>query len=69
MKHSKKKTLSDLCHEIEVNDTNTSIASLGDALRFGDIMHRHNDYSNEFHFSDPHAVICIGNVDPDAAGE
>jgi hypothetical protein len=27
-----------------------------------DIMRRHNDEANDFHFSDPHAVICIGNV-------
>ncbi len=31
-------------------------------LWFGDIIRRHNDKADEFHFSDPHAVICIGNV-------
>ncbi len=39
-----------------------SIAALGEHLWFGDIMRKHN--SGEKHFSDPHEVICIGNVSP-----
>ena len=32
VKHTKKKTLADVCNDIEINDTYASIAKLGDAL-------------------------------------
>ncbi len=40
-----------------------------DRLWFGDILRRHNDDEDTFHFSDPHKVFCIGNVAPESAGE
>ncbi len=58
-KHTKKKTLANLCHGIEINDTYASIAKLGDALWFGDVLRKHNDDDDDYHFSYPHAFICI----------
>jgi hypothetical protein len=43
-------------------DCCASVTALVNKLWFGDIMRRHNDEADEFHFSDPHAVICIGIV-------
>jgi hypothetical protein len=52
---------------IAVTDAFSSIAALGDRLWFGDILRKHN--SGEHHFSNVHEVFCIGNVNPEAAGE
>ncbi len=43
VKHTKKKTLADLCHVIEINDTYAAIVKLGDTLWFGDVLRKHND--------------------------
>jgi hypothetical protein len=39
-----------------------SVAVLGNKLWFEDIMRKHNAEGDEFHFFNPHAVVCIGNV-------
>ena len=60
--HQKRKERAASCFGIEITDSYASVAALGNKLWFGDIMRRHNDEADDFHFSDPHAVICIGNV-------
>jgi hypothetical protein len=52
---------------IKVTSSYSSIAELGDALWFGDIIRKHNN--GDEHFSDLHQVFCIGNVALEAAGE
>ncbi len=61
VQHSKKQTHAAVSFGIALNDTYVSIAALGNKLWFGD-MRKHNDHADDFHFSDPHEVICIGNV-------
>jgi hypothetical protein len=71
VKIQKKKSFSAIitamCGGIQVSNSFSSIAALGERLWFGDIIRKHN--SGEKHFSDPHEVFCIGNVSPEAAGE
>jgi len=67
VKIQKKKSLGVMAGGVEVDNSFASHAALGERLWFGDIMRKHN--SGEQHFSDPHQVICIGNVSPEAAGE
>jgi hypothetical protein len=50
---------------VEIDNSCASHAALGERLWFGDIMPKHK--SGEQHFSDPHQVICIGNLSPEAA--
>jgi hypothetical protein len=69
VKHTKKKTLAKMCNGIKINDSYASIARRGYAFRLGDIMCKHDYDSNDFLFSNPHAVICIGNAAPEDAGE
>ena len=64
--HSKTKARAQLSYGIEVTDSYASIAALGNRLWFGDIIPRHN--SDQAHFSDPHGVICIGNVSAEDSG-
>ncbi len=52
---------------VEVDNSFASHAALGESLWFGDIMRMYD--SGEKHFSNPHQVICIGNVSPEAACE
>ena len=54
---------------VDVTSSYSSIAALGNRIWFGDILRRHNDAEDDFHFSDPHEVFCIGNIDAEAAGE
>ena len=67
VKVSRRQTLSVMTGGIAVTDAFSSIAALGDRLWFGDILRKHT--SGEQHFSHVHEVFCIGNVNPEAAGE
>jgi hypothetical protein len=58
----KKKDHAASCFGIEITASYVSVAALGNKLWFGDIMRRHDDEADESHFSDLHALICIGNV-------
>ena len=69
VKIQKRASLASLTDGVEVTNSYASIAALGDRLWFGDILRRHNDDEDDFHFSDPHKVFCIGNVAPESAGE
>ena len=51
---------------IELIYSYTSVAA--DKLLFGDIVRWHNDEADEFHFSNPHQVICIGIVSEEDSG-
>ncbi len=57
--HHKKKIRAATCLWIEITDSYASVAAFGNKLWF---VSRHNDRADEFHFSDPHAAICVGNV-------
>jgi hypothetical protein len=52
-----------------VTNADASMAAFGSGIWFGNILRRHNDDADDFHFSDPHKVLCIGSVAPDAEGE
>jgi hypothetical protein len=69
VKIQKKITMSVLAGGAEVDNTFASIAAFGSGIWFGDILRRHNDVADDYHFDDPHKVFCIGNVAPEAAGE
>ena len=69
VKIQKRASLASLTDGLEVTNSYASIAALGDRLWFGDILRRRNDDEDDFHFSDPHKVFCIGNVAPESAGE
>ncbi len=68
-KIQKQITMVHLACGAHVTSSYASIAAFGSGIWFGDILRRHNDDSDPFHFSDPHKVLCIGNVAPDAEGE
>ena len=69
VKIQKKITMSVLAGGAEVTNTYASIEAFSSGIWFGDILRQHNDAADDFHFDDPHKVFCIGNVEPEAAGE
>jgi len=69
VKIQKRITMAHLAGGAHVTSSYASIAAFGSGIWFGDILRKHNDEADPFHFSDPHQVFCIGNVAPDAAGE
>jgi hypothetical protein len=62
-------SMATLTEGVEATNSYASIAALSDRLWFRDVMSWPNDDDDPFHFSDPHKVICIGNVAPECAGE
>jgi hypothetical protein len=50
VKIQKRASLSSLTEGVEVTNSYASIAALGDRLWFGDIIRRHNDDDDPFHF-------------------
>jgi hypothetical protein len=68
VKIQKKITMSVLAGGTEVGSSYASITAYGNRLWFGDIHRRHNDDTDDFHFSYPHKVFCIGNGALNAGG-
>jgi hypothetical protein len=69
VKTQKQITMAHLTGGAHVTNTYASIAAFGSGIWFGDILRRHNDDADDFRFSDPRKVFCIGNVAPDAVGK